>query len=1244
MRLFVDFYMHCDVCLEGEHAAMLMKILNHERKDGANDSGAGLGFHQVLKNEMEQLKSRRAGVNRHLEREGISSRVVGEYQYLHLEDAISESGSIREAHHTRPLGVCFSGGGIRSATFNLGLLQGLCQQGLLPYVDYLSTVSGGGYIGSWLHGVIRNKFHGDPVSAGRHLTPGGTPGDADSDPVTFLRKYSNYLAPRSGLFSPDRWTIAAVWLRNMLLNLLIILPFIGAVVLLTRWLGMVAILYVPDKATAAWDGFWMLPVACSVGIISWCLCWIAFQHFHQRLMEFPPDQTKSHPHEIPPIANKWSWAAVATTMMAAYVLGIAPHALDADQDHFIRVLFTMSVLFLVLQTLGGFPFCFWQRHSSGGKWQCGAQIVLWSIAIPLICAAATAALMSLAWHWLYSLDPNATPSTSMYLAWRWLHFLEPDGPSFTAVSWLPLIIGPALMVLIWKFGVILQMGLMGGDFPDSAREWLSKFGSLLLIASLLCSAVVALSVYGPLGLLQLALHHDKVFGSTLLFWVLSGVGSYFAGLSSKTSEVIGSLLSLLAKRGGKDTSLGPGESAPRLEAVAAVAPPVFMVLTFLMVALGAHLLVGVCMTWPATGSETRSPEQIPPETMKWVALDSNLSVGLIPKLPKGEDVDPPSTFHKWLVRENNQYWCYYPTASQVCDRSAQPAAWAPGASWSLLGRSASPADATLFLSLGGFAITLLLSFRVNINEFSMHNFYKNRLVRCYLGASKAKTRQANRLTGFDPNDDFPLSSLDPSHQYFGPCPILNCALNVNVGTELATAERKSESFVFTPRACGFEPKLSQLDKRLCRTKDQGGLSRHGYRETRNFLEHPWGPDLGKTMAISGAAGNPNCGYHTSTPLAFLMTFFDIRMGWWVGNPRRAKESGREGPRVALLTLLSELFALTTSRSAYVNLSDGGHFENLGLYELVRRRCRYIIVGDGEADPNYSFEALGSAIRKCRADFGVEISLDTDPLKLKAGQKVSACHCVVGTIRYPETQHGRRPDPMCEEVGETQEPSDQIEGWLVYFKANMTGDEPEDIQQYQTEHPLFPQESSEEQFFGESQFESYRRLGEHVLASTFERIHNQASDKHHEPHRDHLLGLFQDLYRKWHAPVAAEKGSNFTERYTDLMNRLGKENGLQTVKAEFFPFPLASRKDFDFCLEVIQLMEDVYFELDFANKANRGKPEYYGWVKTFRTWAASEAVQGTWEAVKQNYNKLFQDFLEEELIERANGKSRRGDRQ
>src|SRR5687768_7072769 len=146
---------------------------------------------------------------------------------------VADDPGAAAAHRERPFGLAFSGGGIRSATFNLGIIQGLAERDLLRHVDYLSTVSGGGYIGAWLHGYIKQHCQNDLRKATCELSPADNPvpKPPQDDPISFLRKYSNYLAPRPGLFSADTWVIGSIWLRNVLLNQLILVPALAAVVL-----------------------------------------------------------------------------------------------------------------------------------------------------------------------------------------------------------------------------------------------------------------------------------------------------------------------------------------------------------------------------------------------------------------------------------------------------------------------------------------------------------------------------------------------------------------------------------------------------------------------------------------------------------------------------------------------------------------------------------------------------------------------------------------------------------------------------------------------------------------------------------------------------------------------------------------------------------------------------------------------------------------------------------------------------
>src|SRR6266567_2861439 len=118
--------------------------------------------------------------------------------------------------------LCFSGGGIRSATFGLGILQGLARCGLLGKFHYLSTVSGGGYIGSWLSAWIKNHPQGVAGVMAELKRPPESALNPDPQPIRHLREFSNYLTPKTGLTSVDCWTLIATFIRNMFLNWLVL--------------------------------------------------------------------------------------------------------------------------------------------------------------------------------------------------------------------------------------------------------------------------------------------------------------------------------------------------------------------------------------------------------------------------------------------------------------------------------------------------------------------------------------------------------------------------------------------------------------------------------------------------------------------------------------------------------------------------------------------------------------------------------------------------------------------------------------------------------------------------------------------------------------------------------------------------------------------------------------------------------------------------------------------------------------
>jgi hypothetical protein len=356
----------------------------------------------------------------------------------------------------------------------------------------------------------------------------------------------------------------------------------------------------------------------------------------------------------------------------------------------------------------------------------------------------------------------------------------------------------------------------------------------------------------------------------------------------------------------------------------------------------------------------------------------------------------------------------------------------------------------------------------------MHNFYRNRLVRCYLGASH-RERVPNPFTGFDEGDDVFLAKLTANNGYDGPYPILNCALNLVHGKDLAWQERKAASFIMTPQHCGYDVWYEKL-LRPGQWEKRGQQS-NGYRPTANYAYPDGGFYIGTAMSISGAAASPNMGFHTSPALAFLMTVFNVRLGQWVGNPRDPRSWKRAGPWLGLGYLLSELFGSTDDDSGYVYLSDGGHFENLGLYELVKRRCRFILASDAGEDKNLAFDDLASAIRKIRADMGIDIEIKTNKI-IKVGTSPFSCwHCAIGLIKYTQSDPPLKKPPA-------GDPNKVEDGVLVYIKPSLTSDESADVLNYKAHHPDFPHQPTADQWFTESQFESYRALGQHVVQTLF----------------------------------------------------------------------------------------------------------------------------------------------------------------
>ena len=248
-----------------------------------------------------------------------------------------------------------------------------------------------------------------------------------------------------------------------------------------------------------------------------------------------------------------------------------------------------------------------------------------------------------------------------------------------------------------------------------------------------------------------------------------------------------------------------------------------------------------------------------------------------------------------------------------------------------------------------------------------------------------------------------------------------------------------------------------------------GSNATGWRSTDKFANNSI--TLPTAVAISGAAANSDSGVAgsglTIKPLiSAMMTIFNLRLGYWVVNPDPDIQSNQK----TMPSFLSPGFWGVTGRSRinetskFIQLSDGGHFENLAMYELIRRHCKLIICSDAEQDNEFLFGSLANIIEKSRVDFGVEIKISATDLE---------------TIKYYENEknninYAKKPYV----VADINYPGNEPAGKLIYIKTTLTEDIPAELLSYKQSHPTFPDETTADQFFNEKQLEAYRVLGLH----------------------------------------------------------------------------------------------------------------------------------------------------------------------
>ncbi|HSY52295.1 MAG TPA: hypothetical protein VLC46_26065 [Thermoanaerobaculia bacterium] len=965
-------------------------------------------------------------------------------------------GDAPERVNDRPprlTGLALSGGGIRSATFNLGLLQALAKAGKLTLFDYLSTVSGGGYTGGWWSAWLsRNgRKPGDVFPPPENIESqrddrrallenegsksyAERPQIKDSaisagkDPIHHLRLFANVMTPRKGLLSADTWRAIAIVGRNISLTWMILLPILLAAIMIGQtWFRLpfdspddidvydrlnLAIL-IPGMlflGSCVAVTFWMVfsrrweTLSDKLAVTVSTLAFLALTVLAWKVLRI--DLPKSA--WIPPLAF---WLVFVALRLGWWKLKRKVTWSDGDfwRNRFVAMqtkTLSYSVFTLVIFLFAGFGSMIFSLLLTGAEHRV-AQAGGWSaFALAAVSAVYTAL--------------KAAPTGG--------------GDNTKATEKAPLLqrlafaIGPLLLLLV--LGIVLSWI---GD-----QLYQEVYASHRLIKYVIRGALVSASLFLAFALYEFRPQQRWKNLAVIAVWIAAGIAAFTIDPSTFRDHLItigGVALSLLA------AALVLRSILRRLlwiflyaMVLAATAAWFFTIKTadYVLPDTGVSVFVIIA-------GIVRVPVFV---IIAGIAHSPAYVVAGIARVPVYVIAGIVATLALLLFEliegkgANSRSIALTVTACTIFVLV--------GAAAGALGQFGLRALTMVGLISTIIGWVLALGWLADPNSLTMHGFYQARLVRAYMGASnegRAKVSSAD-ITDAVPGDDVLLTQLRNTERG-APYHLINTTLNLVGGSDLSTQARASDAFLMSKHFCGSV--------------------RTGYRPTS---EYACGSiSLGTAVAVSGAAASPTMGAQSpSAALSALMTLFNIRLGLWAPTP--SLSYWRSGAaRLWPVYTVQELISQTTDLLPYCYLTDGGHFENTGVYPLIQRGCKLIVVSDCGADPRTMLADLGNLIRKVRIDFGTEVSFkDDDIRKLRA--EPPGEHVLVGHVKYG--------DRHAETLGLSE--SERL-ATIVVVKPNLVGDEPLDVKQYGFLNTDFPQQNTFDLWYDEAQFESYRRLGE-----------------------------------------------------------------------------------------------------------------------------------------------------------------------
>ena len=585
--------------------------------------------------------------------------------------------------------LCLSGGGIRSATFNLGILQGLARAGLLDRFDYLATVSGGGFIGGWLTAWIHRTTDGVKAVAAKLAQRPDDPLAPEPDPLYNLRIYSNYITPRKGLLSVDTWTLVAVYLRNLMLNWLVFLPVIVAFLMLPRiWVVVIRSSHLSAN------------ICLVVGLVSGAvaLAYIGLSLPATRVVNWSPGRFVVF-CLVPLVLSSMALTSYWVRLPAS-----------PSQSRFVWFALALGgipwILFLILKSFAR-P-AKESKPSTPQKTGNSSSSNLWKfvLATPLMFAAL--ALTALVTGFVATQHLPAPPTFQTAFVRTYATFAVP------------------LLLLLMTFGGTLIAGFTSRFTQTDDQEWWARSGAWILVVVLGWIAFHVLVLFGPTIFVDLqtelanrknwnlkALTNAKATITTVV-GLVSGAITLVGGFSSKTAA------------NGKD-----GDTGLKGKVGLTVAGIVFAAFIVVVLALVSDWLLA-------------------------------------------------SSFGNWTSRLLGGPVLTF-AANDLRDIVYN-----------------SPGRVLVALAMVVALVGIILGRFINTNRFSLHYYYRNRVMRAYLGASRDRGKTKDNFTGFDRKDNIQMHELQGQK----PLHVVNITLNLVGGDKLQWQDRKAESFTVSSLHAG----------------------------------------------------------------------------------------------------------------------------------------------------------------------------------------------------------------------------------------------------------------------------------------------------------------------------------------------------------------------------------------------------------------------------------------------------------